>query len=69
MQTILDQLVSKVSDIYCHSDDVCYVSTCSLNCLIHNMHIHIKKENHMMIFGYLLLLEDMAKQNNPVEAH
>jgi len=69
MQTMLDELVSKVSDIYCHVDEGCYVTTCALNCAIFSLRDHLEHKNHMMIFGYIKLLEKMSKQVNPVEAH
>ena len=69
MLTILDKLVSKASDIYCHLDEGCYVSTCTLNCAIFNLKEHIEKHNHIMIFSYWLLLKKMSKTKNPVEGH
>ncbi len=69
MQTTLDQLVTKASDKYCHLDDGCYVSTCTVNCVVFNLKGHVENKNHIMIFGYLKLLEKMSKAINPVEAH
>ena len=69
MRTALDEIVSKVSDIYCHLDEGCYVSTCSLNCIVFNLKEHLEKKNHIMIFGYMALLFKMSKATNPVEAH
>ncbi len=69
MPTILDGLVNKASSVYCHIDDGCYVSTCALNCIVYNLKEHIDKENYMLVFGYIRLLEKMGKDINPVESH